>query len=148
MKQIDRVKLLFKLDRDENGYPPVDWESMWAISVSSDEFEIDNIPFYVRGISCGDVVRAKRSDAGEWLYVELIEASQNSTVRVFVSSPSEASFYIDSLVTMGCDCERSNITRLFTVHVPNGCALKPILEFLSKAESEGKLEYEEGAIRQ
>lgn len=148
MKQIDPIKMLFKLEQDEYGFPPVGWESMWATPLGNDNFEIDNIPFYVRGISCGDVVTANLSDTGEFLFGALIQPSENSTIRVYVSSESEAMFFISALVAFGCECERSNITKLFAVHIPSSCELKPILELLAQAETEGKLEYEEAAIRQ
>ncbi len=59
MNHADRTKILFRLQRDEVGYPPTDWESLWATPLGSNQFEIDNVPFYIRGISSGDVILAR-----------------------------------------------------------------------------------------
>jgi hypothetical protein len=50
------VKIGFKLERDKDDYPPADYEWMWANRVSSSTFKIDNIPFFAKGIACGDIV--------------------------------------------------------------------------------------------
>ena len=39
-----QAKLLFRLEKDEDGYPPEDVESLWGL-LRSDGIELDNIPF-------------------------------------------------------------------------------------------------------
>ena len=42
-------KIVFSLVPDEDGYPPVASESLWAVNVADDEYRLDNIPFHVTG---------------------------------------------------------------------------------------------------
>jgi len=46
----DRVKVYFDLEKDADGYPPVNSESMWAVPMGEFRFRIDNIPFFVYGV--------------------------------------------------------------------------------------------------
>ena len=53
----DYVRIRFELEEpDEHGWPPARAETLWARRVGDNEYEIDNIPFYVRGVSAEDVV--------------------------------------------------------------------------------------------
>ncbi len=40
----EHVKVLFRLEKDEDGYPPEEVESLWGI-LRSEGIELDNIPF-------------------------------------------------------------------------------------------------------
>jgi hypothetical protein len=35
----------------EDGYPPEEWESLWAIPLYASLFKIDSIPFFAKGLS-------------------------------------------------------------------------------------------------
>jgi len=59
VRRVDRVKIAVHLERDAEDYPPADWEHLCAIYRSQTEFEIDNIPFFAKGISAADVVSAR-----------------------------------------------------------------------------------------
>lgn len=50
-------KLIFKLIPDEEGYPPVSTEAIWGERVGVDQYQVDNIPYYVYGVSKEDVVK-------------------------------------------------------------------------------------------
>lgn len=43
-----RVKILFELEQDEDGYPPASTETLWASRAGDGLFKIDNIPFFAR----------------------------------------------------------------------------------------------------
>lgn len=49
-------KVFFKLEPDDDGYPPVSVESLWAQENQDGTCVIDNIPFYTREATLGDVV--------------------------------------------------------------------------------------------
>jgi hypothetical protein len=53
------VKIVFSLEQDEDGYPPVKTESLWAKPKADGSFELDNTPFYAQGISRKDIVAAE-----------------------------------------------------------------------------------------
>ena len=48
-------KVLFNLEVID-GYPPVSMESTWAEVTEEGYFKINNIPFYSKEISLGDIV--------------------------------------------------------------------------------------------
>ncbi|WP_420025961.1 DUF4265 domain-containing protein [Cronobacter dublinensis] len=50
------IKVTFRLIQDEDGYPPVTYESVWLKRNSNGEYELDNIPLYIYGVSKGDVI--------------------------------------------------------------------------------------------
>ena len=45
-----QVKILFQLTQDEDGYPPIQVEGVWALSApdGADGYLIDNVPFFTR----------------------------------------------------------------------------------------------------
>ena len=51
----DPRKIGFRLERDEDGYPPPGSEWLWAYP-SEGMWVIDNIPWYSREVSLGDAV--------------------------------------------------------------------------------------------
>jgi hypothetical protein len=141
-----KVRINFRLTRDEAGYPPADWESLWAESVGEQVYCIDNVPFYIRGISAGDHVRA-RKEGVEYIFDGVVSASLNSTLRAFVNQKEDVPRVIDALVKLGADCEISNIPRLVSIHIPSSISLIPIVKSLQRMEMDGLLEYEEAAVR-
>ena len=41
-------KIMFRLAKDPDGYPPDDWETLWAYEVEPGLYSIDNVPFFAR----------------------------------------------------------------------------------------------------
>lgn len=146
----ERVKISFRLQQDGDGYPPATTETVWAKKISENEYEIDNIPFYVRGISTGDIVSVTNED-GELVYERLITPSDTSTLRVIIMDKNNKEktelnlrkYFIKS----GCAIEGINPV-MFAVEVPRSVNLKPIVEYLAEGEKNGLWGYEEAAIRQ
>ncbi|WP_410963932.1 DUF4265 domain-containing protein, partial [Salmonella sp. ZJHZ20_0162] len=62
-------------------------ESLWALP-SGKGFKLDNIPFYVKGVSVGDVVSAEEID-GNLCMKEILEPSGHSTVRLWFVSEKD-----------------------------------------------------------
>ena len=60
MNEEKHVKICFPLEPDEDGWPPVTAETLWAVELGGGLFRLDNIPFYARGVSDGDTVSAIR----------------------------------------------------------------------------------------
>ena len=74
-------KLLLNLEVID-GYPPVSMESVWAEVTAEGYFKINNIPFYSKEVSFGDIVSGIQTEENYLLYDKTIIHSQNSTLRI------------------------------------------------------------------
>jgi hypothetical protein len=141
-----RVKINFRIEQDESGYPPFLWEGIWAEKVEDQSYIIDNIPFYAKGISVGDLVCAKTSENG-LVYEWTIEKSENSTVRAIVYDEDIKSFLFDVIKKCGCEYEVGVPKTLVAVNVPVDANYASLLEYLNQETLADHLDYEESAPR-
>src|SRR3546814_8684223 len=95
------VKIRFPLEQDESGYPPETSETMWAVPLGNGRYRLDNIPFYAKLVSDGDVVAASIID-GDLTLEEILEASGNCTIRVITLDDSDGSEVRKVLEGIGC----------------------------------------------
>ncbi len=152
-KKEEMLKVGFKLDRDADDYPPADWEWLWASRVSDSTFKIDNIPFFAKLISCGDIVAAEQTNMGI-IFRELVQPSGHSTVRVIVHRCDRSDDQLHAAVedvrqvlrVMGCSVELSHIPGLIAVDVPPEVNYESVAAFLSQKERDGLLGYEEACL--
>jgi Domain of unknown function (DUF4265) len=139
-------KVIFRLQQDADGYPPDDWESLWAYEVEPGLYSIDNIPFFARGVSWGDVVSAEQKDDGLY-FKSVVRPSDHSVIRVIVYDKAEVGKMHDKLKQMHCDTEQSHLPSLITVDCPPTADLEKVLDFLRTGETDGRWTYEEASIR-
>jgi hypothetical protein len=115
----------------------VDIETPWAKALGDDLYELDNLPWYAYGVSCGDVVEAFVGDDGRPEMTRVVKKSGNRTVRVIFESPvpstEESNDVLDALVSMGCSYEGLN-RRYFSINVPPAADHTAVCAFLTKAE--------------
>lgn len=139
-------KIYFHLERDEDGYPPVAVESMWAIQLLNGRLRIDNIPFYMMGISCGDEVEALLEN-GELWFKSLTKKSGNSTFRIIPIDPQFLEKIRVDLNALGCQSECHKKAVLIAVEVPASVSIQPFLNYIVEAQKKGILDFEEAALR-
>lgn len=139
-------RIFFRLQKDETGYPPDDWESLWASEIEMGLYSIDNIPFFVRGISWGDIVSAEPKQ-GELRFKQLERQSGHSVLRIIVYDVSEVEDLRKDLQHLECDTEKSHVPGLIAVDVPSTVSLDEVIEFLKEGEKQDRWDYEEGSIR-
>lgn len=61
------VRVHFRLVQDEDGYPPAAVESVWAQpTTKAGEYVLDNVPFFARDATIGDVVAVREEDSHLW----------------------------------------------------------------------------------
>jgi len=137
------VKLLFRLVRDQDGYPPVDVESVWANPQADGTYQIDNIPFFARGVAVGDAVTAKMVD-DELFFEALARPSGNSLIRAIVRDETEVSKLCSELQALGCDVEVHG--RMVAVDVPAAVSYAPICQLLEAGLSTERLGFEEAVL--
>jgi hypothetical protein len=140
---MSREKLIFRLQRDEDGYPPVDYEGVWIQRVDESSGIVDNIPFFCRDASLGDTVTFQLV-GNEMQYVATIKRSGNSLIRVlyYDADPSAIRLLIEEL---GCETELDPNHRLLAVSVPPG-KLPQVQAFLAAKEAQGLIGYEEAIL--
>ena len=109
-------------------------ETPWAKEVGENLYELDNLPWYAYGVSCGDIVEAT-SDTNELPeFRRVVRKSGNRTVRVVLEPPANESpaskAILDRLVAMGCGYEGINHSHI-AVNIPPAVDLDEVREFLS-----------------
>ncbi|MCX5312109.1 DUF4265 domain-containing protein [Streptomyces sp. NBC_00154] len=57
---------------------------MWAIDQGDGTVQLDNIPWFIRGIACGDVVVTEPDEEGVRWAGEVVRRSENCTIRLIV----------------------------------------------------------------
>lgn len=146
-------RITFPLERDEDGYPPADNEVLWATRTGPGTFRLDNIPFYARGLSSGDVVAAEESERGPLRFKAVVEPSMHSTIRVVLAKNCSDCRPIEErmsdlrgkLTALGCNTE-ANYPGFFAVDVPPSVKLSEVREILSPGCEAGLWDYEEAAL--
>jgi len=140
------IKIYFKLEQDEEGYPPVDWETLWAAPKGDDLYVLDNTPFYAQGISSGDTVSATSiNDRLE--FSALIAPGGHSTIRVVVFEETLVSTLRTALVELGCSTELSNIPTFFSTDVPPTVDYSKVMKLLVFHATSGQIDYEESSFQ-
>lgn len=122
-------------------------ETIWAETKGPGLFMVSNIPFYVYGVSFGDVVSGRpagdRNASVGFLAVH--EHSGHSTYRVLLRSEiSSAQFELHRrrLEALGCGFE--SVGRLYSVDVPAETDIHATYQCLEAGERAGVWDFEEG----
>src|SRR5436190_14677784 len=129
--------------------PNSDWhnyvsESLFAKPLGAELFELRNVPFYAKGLSCNDVVKAKLK--GKDLWIDSVRSSGgHSTYRFFLMDAVDDEKwkrYWQPMESIGCAYERAT-NRLFAVDVPPKADIYRVYELLDIGERAGVWGFEE-----
>jgi hypothetical protein len=140
-------KIFFELEQDEDGYPPAASESVWAIPLVEDRYVIDNIPFFAREATLGDIVEVTEKD-GTLYYKSTFKRSGNSLIRIVYLKETDPSVVRDKLKTFGCSSEWDETHHLIAVSVPPEVKLSDVQVFLQDGFEQGNWDYEEPILMQ
>ena len=140
VKMSNYVKLFFEYPVGDSS----ETESLWALP-NGKGFKLDNIPFYVKGVSFGDVVLAEEIDGCLYM-LELLKPSGHSTARLWFESEKEVQPARNALNLMGCSSEISDQPRLVAVDIPPTVSYEEIRDYFDEGESNGKWDYEEACL--
>ena len=120
-------------------------ESMWALPLGDDLYEIRNAPFYAYGINWGDIVRAYSDDPKLKPEVrEVVKRSGNKTLRVFFNeelSEEAQEAVLSSLQNSDVSWERAD-ERYVAIDVHLEADYDAVCGKLAELENQGILEYE------
>jgi hypothetical protein len=134
----------------EDGWPPVAAERVWAFRLGGDRYRIDNVPWFVRDLAVGDVVRAVSPDADtQPVFVELLERSDHVTIRLvcFRAGPlrGDLASAMARFEGLGLYCEGVGQYSLL-IDIGPADPLPEIVTVLRRGQADGSWEYEEGRI--
>jgi hypothetical protein len=120
-------------------------ESMWALPLGGDLYEIRNTPFYAYGINWGDIVRADSNDPKLKPEVrEVVAPSGNKTLRVFLNkelSQTDQDAMLSALQHLDISWERAD-DHYVAIDIHPEADYQAVCDKLMELEQEGMLEYE------
>jgi Domain of unknown function (DUF4265) len=153
MAQLDKV--WFKVQQDEDGYPPVEVESLWAMPFDEGKYVLDNIPFFARGVSLRDMISVNQGADGHQWFCGVLNPSGHSTIRIVVFHNSSDPRPLEERVAelrarfteLGCSTELSYLVGLFAVDVPPSVLFSQVRPLLEEGRQLDRWDYEEANIR-
>lgn len=141
-RQPKHVKVLFRLEKDEDGYPPAEVESLWGL-LRPEGVELDNIPFFAKGVALGDVVKVENAPDGALEFESVVRRGGHSTYRILLlkKHPEDPRRTMDELIALGLSVEED--AGLLAVDVPPEVPLDSIREYLFQGIDSERWEVDE-----
>jgi hypothetical protein len=148
------LKVHFKLNQNEDGYPPFSSEAIWCEKLEEHQFRVDNIPFFVTGVSFLDIVSVHEEPEGYLNFDQLVEESGHSTIRVIFLDNADDRRPLEvrshelarQLEVLGCGVSVSPPPLLLAIDIPPTLAIGPVRRLLATGEERGFWSYEEGTL--
>ena len=139
------VKIRFPLNEED--WEGLDAENLWAEPISDGAFKIDNVPFYVYGVSNEDVVSARLIE-GRLQFQSVLTRGGHSTYRVWLQDPEgyEGTGWKELwpyFAELGCSFERAK-QRWMAIDVPKASNVDAVYALLAEGEADGVWEFSEG----
>ena len=124
-----------------------EYENMHALHESGDFYVLDNSPFYVFDISCGDTFSIEEG-GGRILFKSVSKRGGHSTYRVKMPigvGHDKFELSWSEIGALGCSYEGSdaNARRIYSIDIPPGVSVHAVYELLEKNEQAGIWEFEE-----
>ena len=148
IKVIKMKKLFLNLEVID-GYPPVSMESIWAEVTEEGYLKVNNIPFYSKEISLGDIVSGIQTEENYLLYDKTIIQSKNSTLRIvfFNENQKFKDKILTKLMDLGCEYEAFNVN-FYAINIPIQVDIEEIYLFLDEFVETDDLDYDTGYLAQ
>lgn len=127
----------FKLDQDEDGWPPFRTESMHVDLMGENSIRITNPPFFIKDLAVGDVIMPIRNLDGEICEFSHQMKSENSTIWIVSPGDIDLLREIKALVKLGCNCEELKQISLYSIHVPKDVSFDSVEVLLEEIEGAG-----------
>ena len=150
------VEVWFRIAKDDDSYPESkNWEQLLArpILERDDYFQLESIPFYLKNVSRGDIVRAdvvedKEIQEGEFfLFQEVVDRRGHNTYRLLLRKKraNDPEFTTDELLKKGLAVEEQ-YGDFFAVDVPPSVDQKAIDDYLRAERRAGRWEMQDGYL--
>jgi len=142
MTRESRTRLHFRL-APVDGWPPVGVETLWCRFTDDGMYQIDNVPFFAKGIAVGDVVSASSDESGLLWFGERISSSGHSTTQLIVLENDARQALVDGLLAAGCAVETGPWPSLLAIDFPDPSAWANGHALLNASVARREIEYED-----
>lgn len=139
------LKVTFKLKIDEDGYPPVGFESVW-LKKKNGLYVLDNIPTYVYGVSKLDEI-SFHDEHGELIVDGVRKKNGNSTLRAYVFDSTHLNDILIKIQEMGAFTASSKNSTYFSIDIPHNISFELIDGYLSELSDNNILDYEDACLQ-
>lgn len=142
-------KVAFDLELERPGWPPVAVERLWGEKTNVKlEVRVANIPFFVRGVSFGDLIQVQPDHERRELVFERLRAeSGHSTIRIVIMKAEARQEIESALSRAGCSMENAvQFENLIAVDIPPETPYQALLQWLVARREDGDIEVQEAAI--
>jgi hypothetical protein len=138
-------EIYVRLQRDEIGYPPKDWEQLKAEpSKKHETFKIKSIPHYAKGLALEDEVGVMTSDEGYYpVFKTVLKRSGYSTMRLMVSDEEDRQKLIDYFTSQDTQLEIEG--RLVALAIPKH-KFDEVSEYVCQEKDRGRWDAEDGFL--
>lgn len=144
------VKVHFRMDMDEDGWPPASVESLWAEDLGDGTVRLDNMPWFVRGVASDDIIRVEVDEEGVRWAGQTVRASGNCTIRLIVlkdgGSAAARQSVLQTFHSLGATGEGIERYRMVALDVPPEADLLRIRKLLEHGEVKEWWHWEEGCV--
>lgn len=135
-----RTKILFVYQEDDE----FKIEGLWSTKLE-DNYVIDNIPFFIKNIACGDTVSVE-VDEDELYFDSLVEESGNSTIQLVILGNYDKKEIGLKFEKLNCNWEGSNLPNLLSIDIPKNINYVTIKSFLDEGNKKGFWDYREACL--
>jgi Domain of unknown function (DUF4265) len=121
---------------------------MWAKDIGDGRYVVENIPWFVRGIACNDIVSVNRDpEDGHRIFAAVLERGGHSVFRAALTGDADKyAAALTQIIELGCDIERRDNGTFAAIDVPPAVDADKVAKILSAYEDDDVLEYDEGLV--
>ena len=121
-------------------------EIIFGKEISNGKYVIENIPLYTKNLALGDILLAERLDDGKLYFEDLLETSENSTVRVIFFNYDETIVlnFLKEMEKCGVNWVGFIGGSYYSMNINKELDYKPIKNFLE--QNRGIIDYEEACL--
>ncbi|MFF2848361.1 DUF4265 domain-containing protein [Streptomyces sp. NPDC058001] len=145
----DRVRVVFQLEQND-GWPPVGSERLWAVPLDVGLVRIDNVPWFVRDLSLNDIVRTRIRADGISEATGKVSWSGNCTVRIipygsgkFAGDPQGI---VDLFSALSVQAEAIEQFGMVALNVPRSADVSRVKGLLIRGADAEWWDYEESCV--
>jgi len=150
------VEIWFRIEKGKDGYPnSKNWEQLLARPLLErvDYFQIESIPFFLKNVSRGDIVRAKTvtnreiQEGEAFEFDTVLDRGGHNTYRLLLRKkhPNDPQFTVDELLKKGLAVEEQ-YGDFLAVDVPPTADQKAVDDYLEAHRAFGRWELQDGYL--